>query len=120
MVSMNTSNDVDAYIAKFPADVQAILNRLRGMVATAAPNAEESMSYGMPGYKLNGKPLVYYAGYARHIGLYATPAGHEAFAEELANYKQGKGSVQFPLNAEMPWDLIERIIAFRVKDVTAS
>jgi len=70
----------------------------------------------MPTYKLNGKPLVYFAGYKNHIGFYATPTGHSEFAEELATYKQGKGSVQFPLNNPMPLDLISRIVAFRVRE----
>ena len=70
----------------------------------------------MPAYKTNGKPLVYFAGFKNHIGFYATPAGHEKFSFELANYKQGKGSVQFPLNKPIPYDLIKRIVEFRVKE----
>lgn len=106
--------EVDNYIAKFPAEVQEILNKLRNIIITMAPNAVESISYGMPGYKLNGKPLVYFAGYKAHIGLYATPSGHSEFAQELSVYKQGKGSVQFPLNQPMPYELIKRIILFRI------
>lgn len=113
---MNTSPDVDTYIAQFPEDVQVILQRIRGIISECAPEAVESISYAMPGYKLNKKPLVYYAGYTKHIGLYATPTGHEAFAAELAGYKQGKGSVQFPLDQEMPWALIERIVRFRASE----
>lgn len=67
----------------------------------------------MPGFYLNKKPLVYFAGYKNHIGFYATPNGHEAFKEELSKYKQGKGSVQFPLNEEIPYDLIRKIVIFR-------
>jgi len=81
-----------------------------------APDAVESISYAMPAYKLNGKPLVYFAGYKNHIGFYATPTGHEAFKEELSKYKQGKGSVQFPVDEPMPLDLIRRIVAFRVEN----
>lgn len=114
---MTPNPEVDAYIAQFPESVQSILERIRGIVRECAPDAIESISYGMPGYKLNKKPLVYYAGYAKHIGLYATPTGHEAFADELAGYKQGKGSVQFPLDQEMPWALIERIVRFRVGEI---
>ncbi|MCO5226308.1 MAG: DUF1801 domain-containing protein [Thermomicrobiales bacterium] len=114
---MNTSPDVDTYIAQFPEDVQVLLARIRGIISECAPEAVESISYAMPGYKLNKKPLVYYAAYAKHIGLYATPTGHEAFAAELAGYKQGKGSVQFPLDQEMPWALIERIVRFRVDEL---
>lgn len=116
---MNPNPDVDAYIGQFPDDVQALLERIRGIIRACAPDAVESISYAMPGYKLNKKPLVYYAAYAKHIGLYATPTGHEAFAAELAGYKQGKGSVQFPLDQEMPWELIERIVRFRVGELNA-
>lgn len=77
------------------------------------PDAEEKMSYGMPGYYLNGRPLVYFAGYKKHIGFYATPNGHERFEKELSSYKQGKGSVQFPLNDEIPYQLIREIVKFR-------
>ena len=92
---------------------------LAALAWSAAPEAQESIAYDMPAYKLNGKPLIYFAGYAKHIGLYATPSGHAAFAEELSHYKQGKGSVQFPLNQEMPWDLIERIVAFKADELSA-
>jgi uncharacterized protein YdhG (YjbR/CyaY superfamily) len=114
---MTASPDVDAYIARFDGDVHARLGRLRDIVRAAAPTAVEAMSYGMPGYKLNGKPLVYFAAFAKHIGLYATPTGHDAFRDELASYKHGKGSVQFPLNQPMPWELIERIVLFRVDEL---
>ena len=72
----------------------------------------------MPAYKLNGQPLVYYAAFAKHIGFYATPTGHETFVEELATYKQGKGSVQFPLDKPIPFNLIELMVAFKVKENT--
>jgi uncharacterized protein YdhG (YjbR/CyaY superfamily) len=85
------------------------------MIRTAAPDAVESISYGMPAYKLNGKPLMYFAAYARHIGIYATPYSHEAFADELAAYKQGKGSVQFPLDRPLPVALIRRMIEHRTE-----
>ncbi len=106
---------VDAYIANFPEEVQILLAQVRSTVKQAAPNAEERISYGMPGYYLNGQ-LVFFAAFKNHIGFYATPTGHEAFAKELAKYKQGKGSVQFPLNEPIPLDLIKRIVEFRVKE----
>lgn len=112
---MNSSK-VESYIASFPWEVAAILEKIRQIILVAAPGATEEISYGMPGYKTNGKPLVYFAGYAKHIGLYATPSGHARFADDLAGYKQGKGSVQFPLDKEMPYDLIERIVRFRVEE----
>lgn len=114
---MNNSDgqfeDVDDYIAKSPADVQDTLRRIRATVRKAAPDAVESISYGMPAYKLNGKPLVYFAAFPHHIGFYATPQGHEAFSKELAKYKQGKGSVQFPLDQPMPYELIDAMTTFK-------
>lgn len=113
---MNTSfPSVPAYISSFPPEIQAILNRIRELVVKNAPNAVESISYGMPAYKLNKKPLVYFAAFKNHIGFYATPTGHAQFQKELSIYKQGKGSVQFPID-KVPYELIERIVQFRVKD----
>lgn len=109
-------NQIDQYIAQFPEEVQHQLQEIREIVKKAAPEAVEQMAYGMPGYKSNGKPLVYFAGYKNHIGFYATPSGHAQFAAELSKYKQGKGSVQFPLDQPMPYELIERIVRFRVKE----
>ena len=104
----------DGYIAGFPDDIQLILNQVRAIIKEVAPEAEESIAYGMPAYKLKGKPLVYFAGFKNHIGFYATPSGHTEFAKELSKYKQGKGSVQFPLDQPMPYELIAQIVAFRV------
>lgn len=108
--------EIDKYISGFPADVQEVLKRIRTVIKNAAPEAEESMAYGMPAYKTHGKPLVYFAGYKNHIGFYATPSGHEEFEKDLSKYKQGKGSAQFPLDQPMPYDLIKRIVEFRVKE----
>lgn len=108
-------DEVEKYISEFPETVQSDLKALRESILEEAPKAVESISYGMPAYKTFGKPLVYFAGYKSHIGLYATPSGHKAFEKELSAYKQGKGSVQFPIG-ELPLDLIRRIIAFRVKE----
>lgn len=109
-------NDIENYIIKFPNDVQVILRKIRKLIKDNAPEAEESMAYGMPGYKTNKKPLVYFAAYKNHIGFYATPTGHNTFKDELSKYKQGKGSVQFPLNQPIPYELIEKIVQFRVKE----
>lgn len=115
---MNTSNlvweNVDVYIASFPPEIQEQLNQIRKTILEHAAAATESISYGMPAYKLNKKPLVYFAAFKNHIGFYATPTGHEAFAKELSIYKQGKGSVQFPINQPMPLALIAAIVKFRV------
>lgn len=113
---MKKADNVDAYIGQFPAATQAVLKQVRAAVLKAAPKAEESISYGMPAYKVNGKALVYFAGYDKHIGFYATPTGHEAFKKELAGYKQGKGSVQFPLEEKMPLALITKIVQFRLAE----
>ena len=116
---MKKAEDVDTYIADFPKETQAILNQVRATIKAAAPDAVECIAYAMPAFKLNGHPLVYFAGYAGHIGFYATPTGHSEFAEELSKFKQGKGSVQFPLSQPMPLDLIERIVKFRVTETLA-
>jgi uncharacterized protein YdhG (YjbR/CyaY superfamily) len=117
MTNMKTDiNTVDEYINSFPADIQKILGKIRGIIKKQAPEAVESISYGMPGYKTNKRPLVYFAAYKNHIGFYATPTGHEKFAEELSIYPQGKGSVQFPLGKPIPYNLITRIVEFRVEE----
>jgi uncharacterized protein YdhG (YjbR/CyaY superfamily) len=105
---------VDEYIKTFPKDIQSLLDRVRATIIEKAPEAIESIAYGMPAYKTNGKPLVYFAGFKNHIGFYATPTGHSKFADELSKYKQGKGSVQFPLDKPIPYELIEQIVEFRV------
>lgn len=112
--------DVDTYIKQFPSEVQEKLKALRSTIQTAAPDAQESISYGMPAYKFKKKPLVYFAGYKGHIGFYATPNGHEAFQKELSSYKQGKGSVQFPLEEPLPLDLVRRIVEFRIQSISSS
>ncbi len=108
--------EVETYIKSFPAEVQIVLNQVRETIKASAPEATESMSYGMPAYKTNGRPLVYFAAFKQHIGFYATPTGHTKFAKDLSKYKQGKGSVQFPLDKPMPLALIKRIVIFRVKE----
>jgi uncharacterized protein YdhG (YjbR/CyaY superfamily) len=112
---MDELSAVDQYILSFPEEVQSRLNEVRALISSAAPAAKESMAYGMPAYKLNGKPLVYFAAFKHHIGLYALPSGHAAFAKELSKYKQGKGSVQFPLNDALPIELITEMVAFRIE-----
>lgn len=101
---------VDEYIGQFDGEVKARLLQLREIITTEAPEAEEGMMYGLVGYKLRKKPLVYFGGFAHHIGFYATPQGHEAFADDLAKYKQGKGSVQFPLDQPLPTELVYRMV----------
>jgi uncharacterized protein YdhG (YjbR/CyaY superfamily) len=107
---------VDEYIKSFPENVQVLLKQIRATVKENAPEAEESIAYQMPAYKTDGKPLVYFAAFKNHIGLYATPTGHAQFEKELSKYKQGKGSVRFPLDKPVPFDLIARIVRFRVEE----
>jgi len=107
---------VEKYINSFPDDIRLLLKQMRTAILENAPGAEEGFAYQMPAYKLNGKPLVYFAAFRNHIGFYATPTGHAAFAKELSMYKQGKGSVQFPSGKPLPLDLIIRIVKFRVKE----
>ena len=109
-------NEIESYIQQFPEDVQLILNTIRKIIKDNVANVEESISYGMPAYKFNKKPLVYFAAYKNHIGFYATPSGHKEFKDELSKYKQGKGSVQFPLNQPIPYALIEKIVQFRMHE----
>jgi uncharacterized protein YdhG (YjbR/CyaY superfamily) len=109
-------DEVENYIAQFPEEVQDILRKIRELVKAHAPEAEESMAYGMPAYKTHKKPLVYFAAFKNHIGFYATPSGHTEFQEELSHYKQGKGSVQFPLNQTIPYELIGKMVRFRVEE----
>lgn len=104
---------VDEYLDQFNGDVKMRLIQLRKLILSAVPDAQESISYGMPAYKCNKKPLSYFAGYDKHIGFYATPNTHESFQVELRNYKQGKGSVQFPNSEELPIELIKKMILFR-------
>lgn len=115
MVTKNEIKTVDQYIAGFEGETQERLEQLRQAIKKAAPGAEEMISYMMPAYKYLGGPLVYFAGYKNHIGFYATPTGHAAFEKALSIYKQGKGSVQFPLDKTLPLTLVTKIVKFRVK-----
>ncbi len=109
------ASSADEYISAFPKEVKQLLIQMRKTIKAAAPKAEELISYGMPAYKLNGM-LVYFAGYENHIGFYATPTGHASFKKELSVYKQGKGSVQFPIDKTLPLTLITKIVKYRVKE----
>ncbi|MDF3027377.1 MAG: hypothetical protein K0S23_1684 [Fluviicola sp.] len=111
-----TFTTVDEYIQEFEGETRERLIAIRKLIRETAPEAVESISYGMPAYKVNGKPLVYFAGYKSHVGFYATPTGHKAFEKELSKYKQGKGSVQFPLNEPLPIKLIKEIVLFRLAE----
>ena len=108
-------NTIDEYIGSFPKDIQAILKKIRLVIHRAAPQAEESVSYQMPTFKLNGN-LVHFAAFKKHIGFYPTPSGIKAFKKELSPYQSSKGAIQFPIGEPVPYDLIEKIVIFRVKE----
>lgn len=113
---MHQNPTVKKYIAACVDEVRPVLLKIQEVILAAHPEIIEDWAYGMPAYKLNKKPLVYFAAFKNHIGFYATPTGHEAFVDKLAPYKQGKGSVQFPLNQAIPYDLIQEMVAFRVAE----
>jgi len=106
---------IDDYITQFPEVVQKVLRELRAVIRAAAPDAEEKISYQMPTFYLFGN-LVHFAAYKNHIGFYPAPSGIEYFKEELSGYAGAKGSVQFPLDQPIPFDLVTRITQFRAEE----
>lgn len=115
MTKIEDGNPVDAYIRQFPADVQVILQQIRQVIREVVPEADEKISYQMPTFFLDGN-LVHFAAHKNHIGFYPAPSGIEKFKKELSIYKGAKGSVQFPLNEAIPFDLIRKIVTFRVAE----
>jgi uncharacterized protein YdhG (YjbR/CyaY superfamily) len=109
------ATSIDEYIAGFPAATQAILEQVRATIRDAAPEAEETINYAIPTFTLKGN-LVHFAGFKNHIGFYPAPSGIEKFKAELAAYESAKGSVKFPLDQPMPYDLIREIVKFRVAE----
>ena len=110
-----TPQDIDEYIASFPKDTQEILEKVRTTIRQAAPDAEETIKYQMPTFTLKGN-LVHFGAFKKHIGFYPTPTGTEEFKNELSVYEGAKGSVRFPLDKPIPFDLISRIVEFREKE----
>jgi uncharacterized protein YdhG (YjbR/CyaY superfamily) len=106
--------DIDEYIAGFPSEIRELLQKIRMTIRKAAPEAEEAIKYQMPTFVLNGN-LVHFAAFKRHIGFYPAPMGIEKFKEELSAYPGAKGSVQFPFDRPIPFDLIGRIVEYRVE-----
>jgi uncharacterized protein YdhG (YjbR/CyaY superfamily) len=115
MRTLGIPRNTDEYIAGFPENIQEMLNELRSAIRKAAPEAEETISYRMPAYRLNGV-LVYFAAQKNHIGFYPTSSGVNAFREVLSAYKISKGAIQFPLDKPMPLKLVSTIVKFRVKE----
>jgi uncharacterized protein YdhG (YjbR/CyaY superfamily) len=109
------ANNIDEYIAGFPEEVQVKLNKIRQTIREAAPEAQETIKYRMPTYTLNGN-LVHFAAYVHHIGFYPTPSGIESFEAELSAYPRSKGAIQFPLDRPVPYDLISKIVKYRVEE----
>ena len=110
-----TFESIDEYILQFPTEIQQILKMLRKVIKESAPDSEEKISYQMPTFALHGN-LVHFAAYKNHIGFYPTPSGIDAFKHELSEYKGAKGSVQFPIEKPMPYELISKIVKFRVAE----
>ena len=108
--------NIDEYIAGFQNDVQEILQKVGTTIREAAPDAEERISYQIPTFALRGKYLIYFAAYKKHISLYPAPIGNAEFKAELAAYESGKGTAKFPLDKPIPFDLISRIVKFRVQE----
>lgn len=107
---------IDEFIASFPKNVRDILEELRRVIRESAPGAEETISYGIPTFDLDGRHLVHFSAYKNHVGFYPTSSGIEAFKKELSPFKTSKGTVQFPLDRPIPFDLVKRIVKFRVKE----
>jgi uncharacterized protein YdhG (YjbR/CyaY superfamily) len=108
-------SDIDSYISAFPEETQKILEKLRATIRKAAPEAKETINYGMPTFTLKGN-LVHFAAFKNHIGFYPTPSGIESFKKELSAYEGAKGSVKFPIDKPLPFELISKIVEFRVKE----
>ena len=111
----NNYATIDEYISNFTRSIQIILNKLRHVISEVAPNANEAISYGIPTFKFNGN-LVHFAGYKNHIGFYPTPSGIEAFKDELTSYELSEGTIKFPIDKPIPFDLVRKIVEFRVKE----
>lgn len=116
---MNTAipENIDEYISFQPRDKQELLKKVREAIKSAAPDAVECISYTMPSYKFNGKPVVYFALNKNHIGFYATPSANIAFREELRGYKSSKGAVQFPFDRPVPYELISKMVLFKMDEI---
>lgn len=109
-----TTKNIDEYIAGFPPEVQKILERMRKTIKKAAPEAEETIKYGIPTFTLHGN-LVHFGGYTEHIGFYPDPRGIDELKKELAPYQSGKGTLKFSLDKPIPYDLITKVVKLRVE-----
>ena len=112
MASKSTPKDIDEYVSQFPPEVQAILKKIRSVISKAVPEATEAISYQIPTYKIDGKNLIHVAAFRHHVSVYPAPRSAPEFEAELEKYKGGKGTVQFPLDKPLPYDLISRIARY--------
>lgn len=108
---------IDEYISNFPPEVRHILENIRAIIKSNAPRAEETISYQMPTFKMNGN-LIHFAAYKNHIGIYPTPSGVKEFQDKIQPYKFAKGSIRLPLDQPIPYDLVAEIVRFRVSEKT--
>lgn len=118
MTARSTAGSIDEYIAEFPPSVRERLEAIRAAIRETAPDAVETISYAIPTFDLGGTHLVHFAGFEHHVGLYPTPSGMTAFADQLAQYQSGKGSARFPHDHPLPLDLVRDIVRFRVSELT--
>jgi len=116
-VNKITYDTIEEYIASFPPEVQEILNKLRNVIKESAPDASEKISWEMPTFVLHGN-LVHFAAHKKHIGFYPAPSGIDAYRDELSDYKMSKGAIQFPIDKPLPYDLIRKIVKYRVIENT--
>ena len=117
MITKKPTN-IDAYITGFPPETQLVLEQIRATIRKAAPKAEETISYAIPCFKLNGTYLIYFAGYKKHVSIYPLPKGDAALIRAIAPYKAGKGTLQFPLGGKLPLALITKVTAVLMKAST--
>lgn len=113
---MSKPTTIEAYLDSIPPEALEAINKIRTIIKKTAPKAEEGLSYGIGGFKQNGKYFIYYSGYKKHTSIYPAPRAHKDFEEELKNYKGGKGTVQFPLDNPLPADLVKRIVLLRLAE----
>jgi len=116
-MEMKNLSSIDEYINEFPTDMQKTLQGIRNTIHSEAPHAEEAISYGMPTFKLNGINMIHFAAFKNHIGIYPTSSNLEAHIPEVAKYRTGKGTLQFPLGTKIPMDMIRKITQIRVKEI---
>ncbi len=117
MATRSNANSIDEYIAGFRPETRAMLEELRAIIKASAPGATETISYAIPTFDLNGRHLVFFAGYEKHVGLYPVPSRVEAFKTELEPYQNGKSSARFPIGRPLPRDLIRRIVEYKVQEI---